>query len=342
MCAAQQFRVQQQASPRAAFQHWATVGHVTLHCRSATKFTQFTRRDLCFHSQSLKSKNAVFHKLPSVTSPDKRFGSETHRAFILTFLLLCATKVRFIKLKSELDLCLALMGRPGFCSAAAVMENTVFMVCILWLTCEIPAFLKLLFFTSTTCPTGVYTMFFFLSVKSCVKNLCRNSHAITYRNLFFCLMIRILKIWVVSGWMRVECSPPFFSSCLSWIWGEEEQDAEETLTPKSSTFLGSDTRQTYHLIAHFLSSNVRKHSVEPDVQVVIMEQKVRADRYFWIIKEEIVCVTLVQLRTSVRAHPSGSLVFKQEIFVSLTYVEPHQSWHHPDFFPRVSRFPHAK
>lgn len=63
---------------------------------------------------------------------------------------------------------------------------------------------------------------------------------------------------------------------------------------------------------------------------------------FWIIKEEIVCVILVQVWTSVRAHPSGSLVFKQEIFVWLTYVEPHPSWHHPDFFPRVSRFPHTQ
>lgn len=151
----------------------------------------------------------------STNSPQSRVqtsGLAPRRSVLLfwCFSYLLLTKVRFIKLKSELDLCLALMGRPGFCSAAAVMENTVFMACILWLTCEIPAFLKLLFFTSTTCPTGVYTMFFFLSVKSCVKNLCRNSHAITYRNLFFCLMIWILKIWVVSGWMRVECSPPFF------------------------------------------------------------------------------------------------------------------------------------
>lgn len=95
VCAAQQFRVQQQALPRIAFQHWATVGHVTRHRRSATKFTRFTRRDLHFHSQSPKSKNAVFHKLPSVTSPDKRFGSETLPAFILTFLLFCVAKVSF-------------------------------------------------------------------------------------------------------------------------------------------------------------------------------------------------------------------------------------------------------
>lgn len=95
VCAAQQFRVQQQASPWAAFQHWATVGHVTRHRRAATKFTRFTRQDLHFHSQSPKSKNAVFHKLPSVTSPDKWFGSETLPAFILTFLLFCVAKVSF-------------------------------------------------------------------------------------------------------------------------------------------------------------------------------------------------------------------------------------------------------
>lgn len=41
---------------------------------------------------------------------------------------------------------------------------------------------------------------------------------------------------------------------------------------KSPTFLGSDTQQTYRLIA-WLFSNAQKRSVEPDVQVVIMEQK---------------------------------------------------------------------
>lgn len=95
----------------------------------------------------------------------------------------------FIKLKSELDLslfiCLALMGWPGFCSATAIMKNTIFMACIPWLTCEISAFLKLLFFTSTTCPSGVYALFSFHAVKSCVKNLCRNSRAVTHQNLFF-------------------------------------------------------------------------------------------------------------------------------------------------------------
>lgn len=86
------------------------------------------------------------------------------------------------------------LDQPSLRSAAAVMENAVLSESLPWLTCEIPAFSKPLFFTSTTCPLGVYTMFFFHAVKSCVKNLRRNSRAITYRNLFFCLMIRILKI----------------------------------------------------------------------------------------------------------------------------------------------------
>lgn len=182
---------------------------------------------------------------PYVTCPDKRLGSQSLVALIMTLF----GNSRWIEpqsdLKCSLFMGLGQMDRPRMCSAAAVMENTVSSEFIPWLTCEIPAFFKPLFFTSTTCPLGVYTMFFFHAVKSCVKNLCRNSRAITYRNLFFCLMIRILKIWAVSGWWHADCFSAFVPF-LSWIWGE---DKDETLMPKFSAFLGSDTRQTYRLIA---------------------------------------------------------------------------------------------
>lgn len=60
---------------------------------------------------------------------------------------------------------------------------------------------------------------------------------------------------------------------------------------KFSAFLGGDTRQTYRLIARLffvfffffvlpLFSNARKHSVEPDVQVVAVERKACAGRRF--------------------------------------------------------------
>lgn len=55
---------------------------------------------------------------------------------------------------------------------------------------------------------------------------------------------------------------------------------------------------------------------------------------FWIIKEEI-SVIVVLVQTSVWAHPSELVLFKQWIFVSLTYVEllwSCQSWHHPVLF----------
>lgn len=146
-------------------------------------------------------------------------------------------------------------------------------------------------------------------------------------------MIRILKIWVVSGWMRVECFPPFFSLLLLLNLRWRRRRHWRNFDAKVINIPGQWHTADVSPCCSLFSSNVRKqrwtrcsgcHRTEGvDRQIV------------WIIKEDIVCVALVLVRTSVWVHPSGSLVFKQQIFVTLTYVErlwPHQSRHHPVFF----------
>lgn len=119
-------------------------------------------------------------------------------------------------------------------------------------------------------------------------------------------MIRILKIWVVFRWMRVECSPPFFPrSC-------PESEVKMKKTPKKlwrwsrphSWAVTHDRRNL--IIAHFFFFFKRAKTQRWTRCSGWHYGTEGVDRQiFWIIKEEIICVILVLVRMSVWAHPSG-------------------------------------
>lgn len=200
MCAAQQFRVQQQASLRAAFQHWATVSHVTQSLSNKVH----TVHKICIFALNHQNQKMQFStNSPSVTSPDKWFGSKTLCAFYFDVSLLLRDKGQLLlNLNQNLTSpsLFTLHWWVGLVSVPLHNGKKTFLwrAYTGWLVKYLPSW-SFCFLPQLPVPRVCTVCFFFHAVKSCVKNLCRNSCAITYRNLFFCLMIRILKIWVVSG-----------------------------------------------------------------------------------------------------------------------------------------------
>lgn len=226
------------------------------------------------------------------------------------------------------------MHQPGLCFAAAVMENTVFKwahtLADLWNTCLLQAFVFYLNYLSSGCVHYV----FFHAVKSCVKYLCRNTRAITYRNLFFCLMSQILKKsepCLGDGMLTVFLL--LFPSCP-----ESEVKTKMKLWCRSSRHSSAVTHS--RRIALLLTKRTKTQRWTRWSGCRYGTEGVNR-KIFWIIKEETIYVVLVFVRTSVGAHPTGSLLFKQQIFVTLTCVEPlqsHQSCRHPDFFHYITDF----
>lgn len=106
-------------------------------------------------------------------------------------------------------------------------------------------------------------------------------------------MIRILKIWAVSGWWHADCFSPFVHF-LSWIWGE---DKDETLMPKFSTFLGGDTQQTYRLFARsffFFFSFLKRTKTQRWTRCSGCRSGTEGvhRKILWIIKQETIYVVL--------------------------------------------------
>lgn len=250
----------------------------------------------------------------STNSPQLRVqtsGLAPRRSVLLFWLFSYSVCQRsaFIELKSEIDLsffiCLADGSARFLLCCCRNGKKTVFMACIPgWLVKYLPSW-SLCFLPQLPVPR-VCTLgfFFFHAVKSCVKNLCRNSRAITYRNLFFCLMIQISKIWVGSGWMRADSLLFFFSFFLLNLSGRRRR-RRRNIDAKLSTFPGSDTGNITVLPSCFFSNCAETqrwtrcsgwHYVTEGVDRQI----------FWIIKEEIICVILALVRMSVWAHPYGS------------------------------------
>jgi len=100
-------------------------------------------------------------------------------------------------------------------------------------------------------------------MRSCVKNALKNSHAITYQNLFLCNDLDISK-QKKSLFLKQALNVPsrfrlFFLVPL--VVGE-------TLKLKLATFFGSDTKRSITLLLTFPTHEKHKE-LKPDVQVLI-------------------------------------------------------------------------
>lgn len=91
-----------------------------------------------------------------------------------------------------------------------------------------------------TSSMGVYIVFFFQGVRSCVKNLLKNNHAITYQNLF---LRNDPDIWRTSApsWNTRQMFLSCLLFCPSLVLPLSCEG--ETLKLKLATFLGSDTHR---------------------------------------------------------------------------------------------------
>lgn len=143
----------------------------------------------------------------------------------------------------------------------------------LWNTYLPEAFIFYLKFLSHGC-----VHFFFQAVKSCVKNVFKNSHAITYQNLFLRndpdIFLNISPISVNMHWMCLSC---FFSCPASEVRRKDVETKVGSIPWQWHTHTHThacthtDTHTQYHLIAHFLNT-LNTQRAEPDVQVLIWEQ----------------------------------------------------------------------